>query len=127
MRRRPPTRLQPTTRRGRARIVAGSVALYVVLGTLGLHPPVAVAALNLAPVAVRQEMKLKPHVRQANARRFLSHAAPESITQSDCPGGDRGAVLNNMNATSSGKQRALRLEMSRAALGNLLFRQITPN
>ncbi len=38
-----------------------------------------------------------------------------------------GAVFNNMTVSSSGKQLAFRLEMSREAAGNLLFRQITPN
>ena len=37
------------------------------------------------------------------------------------------AVYNNMTASASGKQLALRLEMSRASLGNILLRQITPN
>ncbi|HEY0081041.1 MAG TPA: hypothetical protein VGB73_20725 [Pyrinomonadaceae bacterium] len=36
-------------------------------------------------------------------------------------------VLNNMTVTSSGKQLVLKLEMSRAALGNLLLKQVTPN
>lgn len=43
-------------------------------------------------------------------------------------GGSRaGAVLNNMKVSASGKQLALRLEMSRAAAGNLLFRRIPPH
>lgn len=36
-------------------------------------------------------------------------------------------VLNNMTVSASGKQLVFRLEMSRAALGNLLLKQITPN
>jgi hypothetical protein len=36
-------------------------------------------------------------------------------------------ILNNMTVTSSGKQLVLKLEMSRAELGNLLLKQVTPN
>jgi hypothetical protein len=42
-------------------------------------------------------------------------------------GMDEGVVYNNMTVSSSGKQLVFKLEMSRAALGNLLLKQITPN
>lgn len=38
-----------------------------------------------------------------------------------------GVVWNNMTASASGKQLALRLEMTREAAGNLLLSQITPD
>ncbi len=36
-------------------------------------------------------------------------------------------VRNNMTASANGKQLSTRLELSRAATGNLLFKNITPN
>lgn len=42
-------------------------------------------------------------------------------------GTDEGQVWKNMTASASGKQLALKLEMTRAEAGNLLLKQITPN
>lgn len=47
--------------------------------------------------------------------RLLKRGQPEAI------------VLNNMRLSASGKQLVMSLEMSRAALGNLLLKQVTPN
>lgn len=42
-------------------------------------------------------------------------------------GTDRHVVWQNMTASASGKQLALKLEMTRAEAGNLLLKQIAPN
>jgi hypothetical protein len=47
--------------------------------------------------------------------RFVKRGRPEAV------------VLNNLTASANGKQLVLSLEMSRESLGNLLFKQITPN
>ncbi|HEV2765094.1 MAG TPA: hypothetical protein VGV38_19080 [Pyrinomonadaceae bacterium] len=42
-------------------------------------------------------------------------------------GREAAVVYNNLTATASGKQLVLNLNLTREALGNLLFKQVTPN
>lgn len=76
-----------------------------------------------ASVHVVNEFATPSHAREKSqaygAMLFLAR-----LTQSSRPA---AVVLNNLHVSASGKQLVMRLDMSREALGNLLFKQITPN
>jgi hypothetical protein len=117
-----------TTARARqnpvVRVVAGSLALYVVLGTLAPHPSVlsAVAPDSASSsAAAPQEADHRPPARAIEASDSFSKLPSVARVAS------AHVVLSNMTASAGGKRLALKLEMSRAEAGNLLPQQVSPN
>lgn len=134
------------------RVITGSLMLYAVLGTCAaLNVSVASGGLSAPPEETfqrhtnRQETSHVCRACQPDEKSFIAHALADikialraaTIAKSDA--GMRAmpsfvkrhqvamSVWNNMTYSASGKQLALKLEMSRAQFGNLLFPQVAPN
>ena len=101
------------------------VLLHAVVGSLVLCAVLVPTAAPPGLLAAQEQSAAQPAAHKQKARHVSPRSprgddAPRAFPRATGPTQAHAAVPHNMTAAANGKQLAMRLEMSRAQVGNLL-------